>query len=57
MLNRMNTLTKFGGGYIELSQKLEAEILRMAQLKSKYVSAKVNVEQTLPQIFIVDQGT
>jgi len=54
--NRMNTLTKFGGGYIELSQKLEAEILRMAQLKSKYVSAKVNVEQSLPQIFIVDRA-
>jgi uncharacterized protein involved in exopolysaccharide biosynthesis len=56
ILNRMNTLTKFGGAYIELSQKLESEILRMGQLKSKYVSSKVNVEQTIPQIFIVDQA-
>jgi uncharacterized protein involved in exopolysaccharide biosynthesis len=56
LLTRMNTLTKYGGGYVELSQRLESEIQRMAQLKSKYVSAKVNLEQTIPQIFIVDQA-
>jgi uncharacterized protein involved in exopolysaccharide biosynthesis len=53
---RMNTLSKYGGIYIELSKKLESEIARMGQLKSKYVSSKVNVEQNLPQIFIVDQA-
>jgi uncharacterized protein involved in exopolysaccharide biosynthesis len=56
VLSRMNTLSKYGGIYIELSQKLESEILRMGQLKSKYVSSKVNVEQALPQIFIVDKA-
>jgi uncharacterized protein involved in exopolysaccharide biosynthesis len=40
----------------ELSQKLESEIIRMGQLKAKYVSSKVNVEQKLPQIFIVDKA-
>jgi len=54
--NRMNTLSRYGGIYIELSQKLESEIGRMGQLKAKYVSAKVNVEQSLPQIFIVDRA-
>ena len=54
--NRMNTLSKYGGIYIELSQRLESEIGRMGQLKAKYVSSKVNVEQTLPQIFIVDKA-
>jgi capsular polysaccharide biosynthesis protein len=53
---RMNTLSKYGGIYIELSKTLESEIARMGQLKSKYVSSKVNVEQNLPQIFIVDQA-
>jgi uncharacterized protein involved in exopolysaccharide biosynthesis len=54
--SRMNTLSKYGGIYNELSQKLESEIQRMGQMKAKYVSAKVNVEQTLPQIFIVDKA-
>lgn len=53
---RINLLTRYGGGYIELSKKLESEIQRSAQLKAKYVSAKVNVEQDIPQIFIVDQA-
>jgi len=56
ILGRMNTLSRYGGGYIELSQKLQSEILRLGQLKSKYVSAKVNVEQSIPQIFIVDRA-
>jgi uncharacterized protein involved in exopolysaccharide biosynthesis len=56
ILNRLNTLSKYGGIYIELSRKLESEIARMGQLKAKYVSSKVNVEQNLPQIFIVDKA-
>lgn len=54
--NRMNTLSKYGGVYIELSQKLESEIERLGQLKAKYTSSKVNVEQNLSQIFIVDKA-
>jgi uncharacterized protein involved in exopolysaccharide biosynthesis len=56
ILNRLNTLSNYGGIYIELSRKLESEIARMGQLKAKYVSSKVNVEQNLPQIFIVDKA-
>jgi uncharacterized protein involved in exopolysaccharide biosynthesis len=56
ILNRMNTLSKYGGIYVELSQKLESEIQRLGQLKIKYASSKINVEQTLPQIFIVDRA-
>jgi len=52
----MNTLSKYGGIYVELSQKLESEIQRLGQLKIKYASSKINVEQTLPQIFIVDRA-
>jgi capsular polysaccharide biosynthesis protein len=53
---RMNMLSKYGGVYVELSKRLESEIQRMGQLKAKYVSSKVNVEQSLPQIFIVDRA-
>jgi uncharacterized protein involved in exopolysaccharide biosynthesis len=56
ILKRMNTLSKYGGIYVELSRKLEAEIERLAQLKIKYVSGKINMEQSLPQIFIVDKA-
>lgn len=53
---KLEVLTKYGGTYIALSKKLESEIERLGQLKAKFVSAKVNVEQEVPQIFIVDQA-
>lgn len=56
IMSRMNTLSRYGGIYVELSKKLEAEIERHGQLKAKYASAKINVEQTVPQIFIVDKA-
>jgi uncharacterized protein involved in exopolysaccharide biosynthesis len=54
--SKMNLLAQYGGIYVELSKKLESEIDRLGLLKVKYASAKVNVEQTLPQIFIVDKA-
>jgi uncharacterized protein involved in exopolysaccharide biosynthesis len=56
LLSRMHTLSRYGGIYIELSRKLESEIERLGQLKAKYVSARVNMEQSLPQIFVVDKA-
>jgi len=54
--NRIHVLSKYGGIYVELSQKLELEIERLGQLKVKYASQKLNVEQTLPHLFIVDKA-
>jgi uncharacterized protein involved in exopolysaccharide biosynthesis len=54
---RMNTLARYGGVYVELSKKLESEIERLGMLKDKYAAAKINVEQTVPQIFIVDTAS
>ena len=51
-----NLLAKYGGSYIELSQKLESSIERLGKLKDKFAAAKVDVEQTLPQIYIVDNA-
>jgi len=45
----MNTLSKYGGAYIELTSKLESEMERLGQLKIKYASSKINMEQTLPK--------
>lgn len=56
ILNQMNILSKYGGVYVELSKKLESEIERLGQLKIKFASGKINMEQTLPQIFIVDKA-
>ena len=56
ILKRLNALSKYGGIYVELSKKLESEIKRLGELKIKFVSSKINVEQTLPQIFIVDKA-
>lgn len=57
-LNEINKkfylLSRYGGIYIELSKKLENEIERLAQLKNKYVAYKINMEQTIPQVYIID---
>ncbi len=53
---KLEVLAKYGGIYVELSQKLESAIERLGMLTDKHAAAKVDVEQTLPQIFIVDQA-
>jgi uncharacterized protein involved in exopolysaccharide biosynthesis len=53
---QMNVLSLYGGKYVELSQKLKAEIERLGQLKIKYTSFKINMDQTIPQVFIVDKA-
>jgi tyrosine-protein kinase Etk/Wzc len=53
---QMNILSLYGGKYIELSQKLEAEINRMSQLKAKVASSRINIENILPHVFVVDRA-
>lgn len=53
---QLNILSVYGGKYVELSQKLQAEIARMSQLKIKYASYKINIENTIPQIFVMDKA-
>ena len=52
--NKLNILAKYGGNYVEISAKLESAIERLGMLKDKFAAAKVDVEQMLPQIYIVD---
>lgn len=51
---KMYLLTRYGGTYIELSKKLENEIERLAQLRNKYAAYKIDMEQTIPQVYIID---
>jgi len=54
---QMSILSRYGGIYIELSRKLESEIERMGLLKEKYAAYKINIDQIMPQAFIVDHAS
>lgn len=54
--NKLNQLAKHGGSYIELSKKIKSAIERLGMLNDKYAAARVDVEQALPQIYIVDSA-
>jgi uncharacterized protein involved in exopolysaccharide biosynthesis len=53
---KLNLIAKYGGTYLAISDLLKNETLRLSALKSKYVEAKVDVEQTIPHKFIVDKA-
>lgn len=54
--DQMNILSRYGGIFVELSKKLENEIERAGQLKDKYAAYKINIDQTIPQVYIVDHA-
>lgn len=53
---QLNILAVYGGKYVELSGKLQSELRRLGQLKDKYASFKVNIDNTFPQIFVLDKA-
>jgi uncharacterized protein involved in exopolysaccharide biosynthesis len=55
--NKLEILAKYGGAYVELDDRLEWEIERNSLLKSKMAAAKVNLESTMTNVFIVDRAT
>jgi LPS O-antigen subunit length determinant protein (WzzB/FepE family) len=54
---QLDVMAKYGGIYVELSDKLEWEIERNSMLKAKMAAAKVNLESTMSNVFIIDQAT
>jgi LPS O-antigen subunit length determinant protein (WzzB/FepE family) len=54
--DKLKILSKYGGKYLEISEKMTREIARCTLLKAKYSSAKVNLENTLTNVFIVDKA-
>lgn len=55
--DKLKILAKYGGPYVELSDRLEWEIERNSMLKAKLAAAKVNKENTISNVFIVDKAT
>jgi tyrosine-protein kinase Etk/Wzc len=53
---KLNVLAKYGTQYVEVSKRLAASIKRHELLKEKHMLAKVDVEQALPQVYIVDEA-
>ena len=47
-------MAKYGGIYVELDDRLEWEIERFSLLKSKFAAAKVNLESTMTNVFVID---
>lgn len=55
--DKLKIMAKYGGPYVELSDRLEWEIERNSMLKAKLAAAKVNKENTISNVFIVDKAT
>jgi capsular polysaccharide biosynthesis protein len=53
---QLDTLAKYGGGYVALSQVYESQVKQLAELKAKYNEAKVDAQQNLPQKFMVERA-
>ncbi len=54
--DKMNVLAKYGGAYIELTSKMDYETERYSLLQSKVSAAKVNLENKMSNVFIVDKA-
>lgn len=49
-------LARYGGKYMELSRLLENNMERLGQLKARYQAYKINIDNTIPQVYIVDRA-
>lgn len=56
IVHQLETMAKYGGAYVELDFKIEWEIERNSMLKAKLAAAKVNLESTMSNVFIVDKA-
>lgn len=53
---QLDTLSKYGGAYLFLSDELKYKTEQVAQLKAKYDEAKVDAESFISQKFIIDNA-
>ncbi len=52
----MNTLAKYSGTYAFIKRRLKIESGRLTDLRAKYLEAKVDINERLPQKFIVERA-
>lgn len=53
---KLQILAKYGGAYVSIRDFLEYEKKQLSDLKAKYVEAKVEAQQTIPQKFVVNNA-
>lgn len=54
---KLTVLADFGGANVSLTEQLSLEQNQLSLLKAKYEKAKVDVQQILPQKFVVNKAT
>jgi len=54
--DKLGILQKYGGSYVELSTRLGWEISRISAIKIKLAAAKINLDATISNVFIVDKA-
>jgi LPS O-antigen subunit length determinant protein (WzzB/FepE family) len=54
---QLAVMAEYGGIYVELDFKLEWEVERNSMLKAKLAAAKVNLESTMSNVFIVNKAS
>ena len=53
---KIDILSKYGGQYVAIRDRLIYEIERLSNLKQKYIEAKIDAEHELPYKYIVDRA-
>ncbi len=53
---KIDTLAKYGFLYLSLHEQLTSEIKKLSDVESKYIEAKIDVEQNLPHKFVVNDA-
>lgn len=53
---RLEVLTKYGGPYVSLRDKLNYERQRLSVIKEKYQEAKMDASKLLPQSFVISEA-
>ena len=53
---KLDILSKYGGIYLTLRDRISYSIERLSNLRIKYTEAKVDAEQNLPHVYIVNKA-
>lgn len=54
---KMNMLAKYAGEYLFIKERLSQESNRFTDLRAKYIEAKVDINERLPQKFVVESAS
>jgi len=53
---KIDTLAKYGPLYVSMHEQLTSDVKKLSEVESKYVEAKIDVEQNLPHKFVVNDA-